>query len=100
MRSRSWSPRVSSRAEFLICCKGHQYASPPKRIITLSWLDHREHGHQSRATVLFLRAARDGSSLGTSGGVLGCGEDMGRCPNYMGKSLGFIFSFRVNPRTN
>jgi hypothetical protein len=34
------------------------------------------------------------------GGVLGGGEDVGRCLTYIGESLGFVLSFRVGPQTN
>jgi hypothetical protein len=33
-------------------------------------------------------------------GVLGGGEDVGRCLTYTGESIGFVFYFRVGPRTN
>jgi hypothetical protein len=64
MRKRSWSPRVRTQAEFCICCRGHQDASPPERIVTFGWVDRREHDRQSGAAVLVTRAARDGGSLG------------------------------------
>jgi hypothetical protein len=83
MRSRSWSPRVLSQAEFWICCRKHQYASSPKRIIAFGWLDLRERGRQSGAAVLVARAARDGGSLGPWEGALGGGEDVGRCLTYI-----------------
>jgi hypothetical protein len=100
VQSRSWSPRVLSQADFWICCRGHQYASSPKRITTFGWIDLRERGRQSGAVVLIARAARDGSSLGWWEGVLGGGEDVGRCLTYIGKSLGFILGFRVGPWIN
>jgi hypothetical protein len=31
---------------------------------------------------------------------LGGGEDMGRCPTYIGESLGFVLGYRIGPRTN
>jgi hypothetical protein len=46
--------------------------------------------------VLVVRAACDGGSLGM-GGVLGGGEDVGRCLTYIGESLGFVLGFRVSP---
>jgi hypothetical protein len=71
MQSRSWSPRVWSQAEFWICYRGHQDASPPKIITAFGWVDHREHGHQSRAAMLFMKVARDGGILGQ----IGCGKE-------------------------
>jgi hypothetical protein len=50
--------------------------------------------------VLVARAARDGGSLGAWEGVLGGGEDVGRCLTYIGKSLGFVLGFRVGPWIN
>ena len=50
--------------------------------------------------MLVARAARDGGSLGAWEGVLGGGEDVGRCLTYIGESLGFVLSFRVGPQTN
>jgi hypothetical protein len=50
--------------------------------------------------VLVVRAARDGGSLGAWEGVLGGGEDVGRCLAYIGKSLGFVLNFRVGPWIN
>jgi hypothetical protein len=97
MRNRSRSPRVLSEAEFWIYCRGHQEASPAKRITTFGWVDLRKRGHQSGAAVLVARAARDGGSLGAWEGVSGGGEDMGRCLTYIGESLGFVLSFRVGP---
>jgi hypothetical protein len=44
--------------------------------------------------VLVTRAARDGGSLGAWEGVLGSGEDVGRCLTYIGESVGFILGFR------
>jgi hypothetical protein len=46
------------------------------------------------------RAARDGGSLGAWEGVLGDGEDVGRCVTYIGESLGFVLCFRVGPWIN
>jgi hypothetical protein len=100
MRSRSWSPRVRSQAEFWICCRGNQYASSTKRITAFGWVDLREHGHQSGAAVLVARAASDGGSLGAWEGVLGGGEVVGRCLTYIGKRLGFVLGFRVGPCIN
>jgi hypothetical protein len=34
------------------------------------------------------------------GGVLGGGEDVGRCLTYIGESLGFVLGFRVGPWIN
>jgi hypothetical protein len=34
------------------------------------------------------------------GRVLGGGEDMGRCPTYIGDRLGLVLGFRVGPQTN
>jgi hypothetical protein len=73
MRSRSRSPQVLSQAEFWICCRGHQDASPSKRFTAFSWVDLWERGHQSEAAVLIVRAARDGGSLGAWEGVSGSG---------------------------
>jgi hypothetical protein len=64
MRTRSSSPRVRTQAELWIYCRGHQDASPSKRITAFGWVDRRKCGHQSRAAVLVVRAARDGGSLG------------------------------------
>jgi hypothetical protein len=64
MRTRSWSPRVRTQAEFCIRCRGHQDASPPKRITTFGWVDRRERSTQSGAAVLVMRAARNCSNLG------------------------------------
>jgi hypothetical protein len=64
MRTRSWSPRVRTQAEFWICCRGHQDASPPKRITVFGLVDHRERGHQSGVAALVVRAACDSGSLG------------------------------------
>jgi hypothetical protein len=64
MRSRSCLPRLRSQAAFWICCRGHQGASPPKRITIFGWVDHRECGRQSGVAVLFTIAARDGGSVG------------------------------------
>jgi hypothetical protein len=50
--------------------------------------------------VLVARAARDGGSLGAWEGVLGGGEDVGRCLTYIGKSIEFILGFRVSPWIN
>jgi hypothetical protein len=47
-----------------------------------------------------VRAACDGGSLGAWEGVLGGGEDMGRCLTYIGESLGFVLGFRVGPWIN
>jgi hypothetical protein len=47
--------------------------------------------------VLVARAARDDGSLGAWEGVLGGGEDVGRCLTYIGKSLVFVLGFRVGP---
>jgi hypothetical protein len=58
-------------------------------------VDLQEHGRQSGAAVLVARAASDGGSLGAWEGVLGGGEDVGRCLTYIGKSLGFDLGFRV-----
>jgi hypothetical protein len=33
-------------------------------------------------------------------GVLGGGEDVGRCLTYIGKRLGFVWGFRVGPWIN
>jgi hypothetical protein len=100
MRSRSWSPRIRSQAEFWICCRGHQYASPPKRITAFGWVDLQERGRHSGAAVLIARAARDGGSLGAWEGVLGGGEDVRRCLTYIRESLGFVLGFRVGPWIN
>jgi hypothetical protein len=64
MRTRSWSPRVGTQAEFWICCIEHQGASPPKRITAFGWVDHQERARQSGAAMLVARAACDGGSLG------------------------------------
>jgi hypothetical protein len=37
---------------------------------------------------------------GGMGGVLGGGEDVGRCLTYRGESIGFLLGFRVSPQTN
>jgi hypothetical protein len=50
--------------------------------------------------VLVARAARDGDSLWVWEGVLGGGEDVGRCLTYIGESLGFVLSFRVGTWIN
>jgi hypothetical protein len=50
--------------------------------------------------VLVARAARDGGSLGVWEGVLGGGEDVGRCLTCIGESLGFVLGFRVGPWIN
>jgi hypothetical protein len=47
--------------------------------------------------MLIVRAARDSNSLEDVGGVVGGGEDMGRCLTYIGESLGFILDFRIGP---
>jgi hypothetical protein len=47
--------------------------------------------------VLVARAARDGGSLGAWEGVLGGGDDVGRCLAYIEKSLGFVLGFRIDP---
>jgi hypothetical protein len=47
--------------------------------------------------VLSARAAHDNGSLGAWGGVLGGGEDVGRCLTYIGKSLGFVLGFKIGP---
>jgi hypothetical protein len=38
MQSRSWSPWVSSQAEFWICCRGH-----PDAVITIGHLQRQYH---------------------------------------------------------
>lgn len=50
--------------------------------------------------MLVARAARDGGGLGAWEGVLGGGEDVGRCLTYIGESLGFVLGFRVGPWIN
>jgi hypothetical protein len=50
--------------------------------------------------VLVTRAACDGGSLGAWEGVLGGADDVGRCLTYIGKSLGFVLGFRVDPWIN
>jgi hypothetical protein len=50
--------------------------------------------------VLVARAARDGGCLGAWEGVLGGGEDVGRCLSYIGESVGFVLGFRVGPWIN
>jgi hypothetical protein len=47
-----------------------------------------------------VRAARDGGSLGAWEGVLGGGEDVGRCLTYIGERLGFVLGFRVGSWIN
>jgi hypothetical protein len=37
---------------------------------------------------------------GIVGGVLGGGEDVGRCLTYIGESIWFALFFRVSTRTN
>jgi hypothetical protein len=64
MRTRSWSPRVRTQGEFWICCRGHQDASPPKRITAFGWVDRQERARQSGTAMLVARAARDSGSLG------------------------------------
>jgi hypothetical protein len=50
--------------------------------------------------VLVARAAHDGGSLGAWEGVLGGGEDVGRCLTYIGESIGFVLGFRVGSWIN
>jgi hypothetical protein len=50
--------------------------------------------------VLVMRAARYGGSLGAWEGVLGGGEDVGRCLTYIGEGVGFVLGFRVGPWIN
>jgi hypothetical protein len=50
--NKNWSPRVRTQAEFWICYRGHQDASPQKRITTFSWVDRLERAHQSGAAGL------------------------------------------------
>jgi hypothetical protein len=50
--NKNWSPRVRTQAEFWICYRGHQDASPQKRITAFSWVDLLESARQSVAAGL------------------------------------------------
>jgi hypothetical protein len=82
-------PQVSSAPEFWICFRQLQGASPPKRIITLGWVDLWERQCQFRAAVLPMRSRHGGGSLAAWGGME-AGDDVGSFLTYIGEDLGLV----------